>query len=115
MVVHCLVSFQPHYLFSHHSFACGTDHILCAAQHNVSKDNAENSDLFFFHSPDDSPKPVPFTSSEPVDNRLPTGQNKQTSQETVSTSKSPGSNQALVRNADCHGGSHVQANQGYRQ
>ena len=42
-----------------------------AAQYNVAKDNAENSDLFF-HCHDNSSKSVPSMSSELVDIRPPT-------------------------------------------
>ena len=50
-------------------------------------------------------KPVPASSSERVDNRLPTQEGKQTSQESASTSESQRSNQnqALVVNIGCHG------------
>ena len=57
----------------------------------------------FSHSHDDSSEPVPSTSSESVDNRLSTQEGKQTSQESVSTCKSPRPNQAPVINVDCHG------------
>ena len=77
------------------------------------KDKAENYDLdFLSDSHDDSFKPVPSTSFEPVDNRLLTQEGKLTSQESASTSESPRSNEAPVRNADCHGGPHIQ---GYRK
>ena len=42
-------------------------------------------------------KPVPSTSSEPVDNRPPTQEGKQTSQESDSTNKWLRSNQAPVK------------------
>ena len=69
------------------------DHLHFAAQHNVAKDNAENQ--LIFHSRDSS-KPVPSTSTELTDNRLPTQEGKQTSQESASTSEWPRSNQAPV-------------------
>ena len=48
---------------------------------------------------------VSSASSEPVDNRLPTQESKQIRQESASISKRPKSNQAPVKNDDCHGGS----------
>ena len=94
-------------------FICTQDLPYFLAHHNVMKDKAENYDLdFLFVSHDDSFKPVPSTSFEPVDNRLLTQEGKLTSQESASTSESPGSNQAPVRNVDCHGGPHIQ---GYRK
>ena len=69
-------------------------------------DNAENSDFFPVHSCDDSSEPVPSTSSEPVDMRLPAQEGKQTSQESASTTTSERlkSNQAPMKDVDCHGG-----------
>ena len=56
-------------------FSCMPAHF--AARHNVAKNNAENSDLFFsLHSCDDSSEPVPSTGSESVNNRLPTQKGK---------------------------------------
>ena len=53
-----------------------------AAQHNVTKNMQKAQTLFQKnYSCDDSSKPVTSTSSEPVDNRLPTEKGKQTSQE----------------------------------
>ena len=49
--------------------------------------------VFFFSCA--SSKPILFTSSETDDKRLPTQEGKQTSQESVSTSERPRSNQAL--------------------
>ena len=60
--------------------------------------------LSFFHSRYDSSNLVPSASSERLDNRLPTEEGKQTSQESVS-------NQTLVSNVDCHGGSQAQGYQ----
>ena len=53
---------------------------------------------------------VPSPSSKPVGNRPPAQEVKQTSQKSASVSESqrPRSNQALVKNIDCHGGSQVQ-------
>ena len=42
-------------------------------------------------------KPVPSTSSEPVNNKLPTQEGEQTSQESAR------SNQALLKTVNCHG------------
>ena len=69
-------------------------------------DNAEYSDFFPLHSCDDSSEPVPSTSSEPVDMRLPAQEGKQTSQESASTTTSERlkSNQAPMKDVDCHGG-----------
>ena len=91
--VHCLHLFSAALLVSRHSFACGTDPHF-AAQHSVAKDTAENSGLWFFCSSDGSSEPVPFTSSEPLDHRLPTQEGKETIQEAASTCKSPRSSQA---------------------
>ena len=60
--------------------------------------------IYIFHCHDDGFKPVPFTSSEPVDNKPPTQAGTQTSQESASTSKWSRSNQASVKNIDFHGG-----------
>ena len=73
-----------------------------AAQHNVTKGNAVNSDFFSFFF--GSRKPVPPTRSELVNNRLPIKEGKQISQESLTTSKWPRSNQAPVKNIDCHRG-----------
>ena len=54
----------------------------CTTKHNVVKGNTKNYDLCFC-SHDDSSKPAPSTSSELVDNRLPTQEGKQTSQKSV--------------------------------
>ena len=54
---------------------------------NVMKDNAENFAFFCVCSCDISSKPIPSSSSEPIDNRLPTQEGKQTSQETANTSE----------------------------
>ena len=51
-----------------------------------------------FCSHDDSFEPVPSTGSEPVDNRPPTQEGEQTSQESVSTSERLRSNQAPLKN-----------------
>ena len=52
---------------------------------------------FYFIRSHDSSEPVPSTSSEPVDNRPPTQEGKQTSQESASTSERPRSHQAPVK------------------
>ena len=62
----------------------------------------------FAHSHDDISKAVPSTSSELVDNRPPTREGRQIRQEPVRTSESLRSNQALVRNVNCHLGSQAQ-------
>ena len=49
----------------------------------------------------DSSKPVPSTSSEPDDSKLPTEEGKHTSQESASASERPRFNQALMKNVDC--------------
>ena len=57
-------------------------------QHNVAKDKAENwLFLILFCSCDDSSKPLPSTSSELVDNRPPTQEGNQTSQESANASQ----------------------------
>ena len=71
------------------------------AEHvTLTNHNAENH--FFYCSCDDSSEPVPSTSSEPIVNRPPTQDGKQTRQESASASKRPRSNQVLVKNVDCH-------------
>ena len=63
----------------------------------------KNKSDFCFHCRDDSSEPAPSTSSELVDNRVPTQEGKQASQKSASTSKRPRCNQALVKNVDYHG------------
>ena len=105
-MVHCLRQFLAALLLSCRSFACRTDHIS-QLRIMLWKDKAENSrtdegkNLLLLFSHDDSS--LEITSSEPVDNRLTIQEGKQTRQESVNTSKSMRSNQALVRNVDCHG------------
>ena len=89
------------------SFACRTEYISQLNNH-ARKNHAKNlTNNFCFCSYDDSSKPVPSTNSELVDNRLPTQESKQTSQESASTRERLRSNQAPVTNVDCHGWSQV--------
>ena len=61
----------PSSVFSHITsfppFICMQDHPHFTAQYGVAKDKSKFS-AFCFHSHDDSFEPVPFTSSELVDN-----------------------------------------------
>ena len=80
VVVYCLCQFPATLLVSLHSFVCGTDHISYFSI-MLRKTMQKTDFLFSFllpHSHDDSFEPVPFASSEPVDNRLPTEEGKQT-------------------------------------
>ena len=111
VVGHSLHQFSATLLVSCCSFACRTDNI---SQHSIMLQKTPqkiNADLKFFiinfFSCDDRSKPVPSTSSEPVDNRLPIRDGKQTNKQSVNTSRSLRSNQAPLRNVDCNGGSRI--------
>ena len=102
-------------------FICMRDwpHNFFVIQQNVTKDNSENSDIFHYYyfnfiRSHDSSEPVPSTSSEPVDNRPPTQEGKQTSQESASTSERTRSHQAPVKICQIamEAGSHAR---GYRK
>ena len=68
----------------------------------------QKKSLLFFNSHDDCSEPVPSISSELADNRPPIQEGKQTSEESASTSERPRSNQAPVKNVDCHEGPQAQ-------
>ena len=103
-MVHSLPQFPATLLVFCHSFACEIDHISQLSI-MLQKDKAENLVLLFCFVfvvfsvmiKLNSFKPVPSTSSVPVDNRPPTQEGKQISQESASTSKWLRSNQAPVK------------------
>ena len=74
------------------------------AQHNVMKDDTEDQ-LVFFTVVIVLNLFFPLALSRLTINTPPTEEGKQTSQESLSTSKRPRSNQELVRNVNCIGGS----------
>ena len=92
-----------------HAFACGINHISQLSIMLQKKTRQKTLSLVFFScffpvmiilnsfTILNSFKPVPSASSEPVDNRPPTQEGKQTSQESASTSKRLRSNQAPVK------------------
>ena len=89
VVVHCLGPFLATVLVLCHSVICIQDQQHFVAEHNVTLTKVKKimqKTLTFYN---DSSEPVPSTSSELVDNRLPAQEGKQTSQESASASKKP--------------------------
>ena len=89
-------------------FTCMQDRPYFEAQYNTSQKTMQKTLTFFlfFHTRDDSSEPVPSSSSELVDNRLPPQEGKKPSQESASTCGRPRPSQAPVKNvADFHRGS----------
>ena len=103
--VFCLRQFPATLLVLHHLFACATDTILQLSIMLRKTTQKTLTCFFFFHGHDDNSESVHSTSSEPVDNRPPAQEGKQTSQESASISKRLRSNQSSVKNVDCHTGS----------
>ena len=101
VVVFCLRQFPATLLVLHHLFACATDTILQLSI-MLRKTTQKTLTCFFFRCHDDNSESVHSTSSEPVDNRPPAQEGKQTSQESASISKRLRSNQTSVKNVDCH-------------
>ena len=114
VVVHCLRQF-PATLLAFLPFICMRDQPPFAAQHHVTKDNAENSIFFFFFfsTCDNSSDTVPSTSSDQVDIRLPTLKkvNKPARNMPVSVKGQVLTRQKWEKGSNCHGGSQAQGYQ----